>query len=282
MFSTRKAIVASMAFAAVVWVATPVDAQRGRGGQGDRNSGSQRGGGQARGRSAPPAARESPRQQAPAQRSGQVERQAPPQGSRQVERQAPARTQPQTTVNRGGGGARPRSDYERQGSYQAPRSSNQPRSGSYANRGGSYGRSYAPRTRVFVQPYYTFRPRVTLSFGIRLGYPVSYPYQYYNPYGFYNYRIGVLPGYTAARYTSYYNRIGGLSFDIDPYDAEVFIDGEYVGIADDFSSGQMPLTLVAGRHRVDLQARGFMPVSFDITVVAGQVIPYQGTLPYIR
>ncbi len=73
-----------------------------------------------------------------------------------------------------------------------------------------------------------------------------------------------------------------MSFEIDPYDAAVFIDGEYVGIAADFSSGQMPLTLAAGRHRVHLRAQDFMTVSFDITVVAGQVIPYAGTMPYAR
>jgi PEGA domain len=81
-------------------------------------------------------------------------------------------------------------------------------------------------------------------------------------------------------YSPYYSRVGGLSFNIDPYDANVYIDGEYVGMADDVSPGQMPLTLHAGRHHVDLQAEGFGPVSFDITVIAGQVIPYAGTLPY--
>jgi hypothetical protein len=145
----------------------------------------------------------------------------------------------------------------------------------------------AVRRPVFARPYYSFRPRFSIGFGIFIGYSVAYPFQYYDPYAFYNHRIGIFPGYGSAYrgssgYNYYYNRVGGLSFNIDPYDADVFIDGEYVGVADDFSPGQMPLTLLAGRHHVDLEAEGFGPVSFDITVVAGQVIPYSGTLPYYR
>jgi hypothetical protein len=127
---------------------------------------------------------------------------------------------------------------------------------------------------------------LSIGFGLSIGYYVAYPFQYYDPYAFYNHRIGAVPGYRSTYgslgYSSYYSRVGGLSFNIDPYDADVFIDGEYVGVADDFSPGQMPLTLLAGRHRVDLEAEGFGPVSFEITVVAGQVIPYSGTLPYYR
>jgi hypothetical protein len=136
---------------------------------------------------------------------------------------------------------------------------------------------YVARRPVFVQPYYAFRPYFSLSFGIHVGYGVSYPFSYWDPYAFYNYHLGIQPGYN---YRTYYTRVGGLSFEIDPYDAEVYIDGDFVGYASDFAPEQMPLTLLAGRHRVDLASPGYQDVSFDITVVAGQVIPYQGTLPY--
>ena len=182
------------------------------------------------------------------------------------------------------GDYRPQSDYRTQSGYQAPRYSTQQRPGSYGNYND--GRSYVVRRPVFVQPYYSFRPRTYLSFGvgfgINIGYPVAYPFRYYDPYGFYNFRIGVAPTYWSTNYSSYTSRVGGLSFDIDPYDAAVFIDGEFVGYAGDFSSGQMPLTLAAGRHRVELEAGGFRPASFDITIVSGQVIPYRGTLAYDR
>lgn len=162
----------------------------------------------------------------------------------------------------------------------------------YGNHGNYNSYNYVARRPVFVQPYYSFRPRFSLGFGIYAGYSVGYPYSYYDPYGFYNYGVGVLPGYSStyrtyssgsgSSYGSSYDQIGGLSFDIDPVDASVFIDGQYIGVAADFSSAQMPLTMAAGRHHIDLRAQGFMTVSFDITVVAGQVIPYEGSMPVIR
>jgi len=140
-------------------------------------------------------------------------------------------------------------------------------------------RPFVGRRPVFVNPYYSFRPRSSLNFGLRVGFGVAYPFGYWDPFAFYNYGLSWQPGYTVR---NYYDRVGGLSFDIDPYDASVFIDGSYVGNAADFGPDQMPLTLLAGRHHVELKAQGFAPVSFDITVVPGQVIPYEGTLPYSR
>ena len=129
---------------------------------------------------------------------------------------------------------------------------------------------YAPRffySASPYRPYYAFRPRLRLGFGIYIGYPVAYPV-WYDPYlstAYSWYRPGI----------SY----GGVSFDIQPVDAEIWVDGNYVGVVQDFGPYAAPLTLPAGPHHIDLQASGFGPMSFDITVVPRQVIPYQGTLP---
>jgi PEGA domain-containing protein len=117
-----------------------------------------------------------------------------------------------------------------------------------------------------ASPYYAFRPRLRLGFGIYIGYPVGFP-SWYDPYV-----PGVYPYYRQG--VSY----GGVSFDIQPYNAAVYVDGNYVGVVNDFSPLQAPLTLPAGSHHIDVGADGFAPLSFDITVVPGQVIPYQGTL----
>jgi hypothetical protein len=127
---------------------------------------------------------------------------------------------------------------------------------------------YVPRVRYHYQPYYSFRPRLSLGFGLFIGYPVAFP-SWYDPYAYSGYSYGY-----GARPAAY----GGVSFDIDPYDAEIYVDGEFVGIADDFASTEPPLTLTAGMHRIELRAPGFRPVTFDITAIAGQVIPYQGSL----
>jgi hypothetical protein len=117
-----------------------------------------------------------------------------------------------------------------------------------------------------IVPYYDFRPRFRVGLGIFIGYPVAFP-SWYDPYvpgAYAGYRPGI----------SY----GGVSFDIRPYNADLYVDGEYVGTVNDFSPLEPPLTLPAGRHRIDVEAYGYAPLSFDITVVPRQVIPYQGTL----
>jgi hypothetical protein len=140
-----------------------------------------------------------------------------------------------------------------------------------------YGAPYGARRPVFVQPYYYFRPRLTLNFGFHVGYGVAYPWRHWDPYGFYNYGFEVRPTY-APRY--YYGRVGGVSLDVRPWDASIYIDGRYVGIAADFGPRQMPLTLPAGKHKVELRSEGYRKTKFDVHVVAGQVIPVQGGLRY--
>jgi len=71
---------------------------------------------------------------------------------------------------------------------------------------------------------------------------------------------------------------GGISFTVTPADTLVYVDNDYAGIASSFGTGSQTLALAAGSHRVELIAPGFEPVSFDVTVVAGQVIPYQASL----
>jgi hypothetical protein len=71
---------------------------------------------------------------------------------------------------------------------------------------------------------------------------------------------------------------GGLSFQITPANAAVLVDGVYVGTASQFTATTQPLTLTPGRHHVEMRAEGYEPMSFDVNVAPGQVLPYQGTL----
>src|SRR5258706_16461960 len=71
---------------------------------------------------------------------------------------------------------------------------------------------------------------------------------------------------------------GGVSFEITPADAAVFVDGVYVGKAADFSAVAPPLLMATGRHHFELRAQGYQPAAFDVDVTPGQVIPYRGTL----
>ncbi|MGB7218707.1 MAG: PEGA domain-containing protein [Vicinamibacterales bacterium] len=114
------------------------------------------------------------------------------------------------------------------------------------------------------RPYYSFRPRFNLGFRLFVGYPVAYPVYYY-PYAY----AAPVPVPGAA---------GGLSFDIAPATAEIFVDGRYMGLVEDYSSNMQPLSLAPGRHRIEIHEEGFEPLTFDADVLPGQVIPFQGAM----
>ena len=133
---------------------------------------------------------------------------------------------------------------------------------------------YAPR--AYYRPY-VFRPRYSIGYGFFSGYPVPYTYSYSSPIWVYGsraprQRVMITPG------SPYY---GGVALEITPYDADVFVDGEYAGRVEDFDGTTQPLTLTAGTHRIEVQAPGYEPMVVDVGVQPGQVIPYRGDLrPY--
>ncbi len=137
-----------------------------------------------------------------------------------------------------------------------------------------YGWSYRPY--YFSAPYYSFRPWFSIGFGFSVGYPVPYPYTYlgtYRPrvYGYYDDSYA----YNATPSVSVY---GGVSFDIQPSDADVWVDGEYVGTVGTFTPYGEPLTLTPGQHRIVVQREGFRAMEWDATIEPGQVIPYRGQM----
>ncbi|MDE3155299.1 MAG: PEGA domain-containing protein [Acidobacteriota bacterium] len=82
------------------------------------------------------------------------------------------------------------------------------------------------------------------------------------------------PVFAGAAYGAY----GAVTLNLHPDDALVYVDGHYVGRVEDFDGPGRPLTLMAGRHAVYVQARGYQPMQFWIDVDAGQMIPYRGDL----
>ncbi len=139
-----------------------------------------------------------------------------------------------------------------------------------------YGRSYGYRggyyaPRAYYRPY-VFRPRVSIGFGIFAGYPVPFSYRFAAPIIVYGYGAPRAPVYVTPE------AYGGVALEIGPSDADVFVDGNYAGHVADFDGTTEPLTLVPGTHRIEVQAPGYAPLVFDVTVQPGQVIPYRGDL----
>ena len=165
----------------------------------------------------------------------------------------------------------------------------------------------------FFRPYYVFRPRLSLGFGLWAGFPFTYYDPYYNPYyepyaysypypypaydypyPATNYPTYASPGDPSSTYPQSAYRppagsvgvqpgqdqtdTGGVSFEITPGPAQVFVDGSYVGTVGEFVATTQPLGLTPGRHRIEIRAPGYQTMSFDADIVAGQVIPYQGVM----
>jgi PEGA domain-containing protein len=71
---------------------------------------------------------------------------------------------------------------------------------------------------------------------------------------------------------------GGLRLKITPKDAEVFVDGGYVGLVDDFDGVFHHLNLTAGPHHIDVHAPGYDAFGLDVIIQPHHTTEYQGGL----
>jgi hypothetical protein len=190
---------------------------------------------------------ESPRQTQRPQYESPRQSQRPQYESRQPQPQYQARRQNDT-----------------RGGYAVPRTYQRPL---YSYDGRYNRRSYSPRiirpSIVTVIPYrpYVYRPHFGL--GIYYGSGGAYPYGY-TPRGYYD----PLPG-----------RIyGGLRITGASRDAQVFADGYYVGIVDDFDGIFQHVNLEAGPHHIEIEEPGYEAVGFDVVVQPGRTITFRADM----
>ncbi len=109
------------------------------------------------------------------------------------------------------------------------------------------------------------------------------PYFYrptYRVYGYGSYYDPYI--YPAAPY-GYYNPIpgrpyGGLRITGVPRDAQVFADGYYVGVVNDFDGIFHHLNLEAGPHHIEIRDPSFQPIAFDVIVRPGETITYRAEM----
>jgi hypothetical protein len=69
---------------------------------------------------------------------------------------------------------------------------------------------------------------------------------------------------------------GGLDLEIEPRTADVYVDGFYVGTADDVASNG--LALRAGPHWVDVRAPGYDTLTMQVSIIAGQAVRFRREL----
>ena len=156
-------------------------------------------------------------------------------------------------------------------------------------RSGGVSRYAVPRGGVHSVPsyrtygYYPYYHYPTYGLGFFYGYPgyysgyyghgLGYPWYGYGAYGYgyggYGYGYGYPGGYVNAAPSWAYGRV---HIEGAPREAEVFVDGYYAGIVDDFDGVRQYLTLEPGVHQIDIVGPDLEPSSFDVNVQPGQTI----------
>ncbi|MCI0613733.1 PEGA domain-containing protein [bacterium] len=111
------------------------------------------------------------------------------------------------------------------------------------------------------------------------GYHGGYRYRYYSPYyyrpylGFYGYGWGYPYygyGFGYPAYSGYYYGYGEVKLEVKPKDAQVFLDGDYVGTVDEFNSWYQRMNVEPGKHRIVIREQGYQPYRMDLRVLPGQ------------
>jgi PEGA domain len=139
----------------------------------------------------------------------------------------------------------------------------------------------------FGYPWYGFG----LGFGLGLGFAWDYPwgwgpgfygaYGYYDPW-WYGYGPGYGPGYYGGYDGSYnsnprygHDDMGALDIDIKPNDAEVYLNGEYIGRVRDFGGWRHGnLWLQKGTYDIVFYREGYKTLARQVTIYPGLVITW--------
>lgn len=137
-------------------------------------------------------------------------------------------------------------------------------------------RGYSPRSRNYS--YYTYYPRTLYYRSYPFGYGpggrgLFYFDLYYGSYVFYPHTVIRYDNYGTYGYPT-----GELRLQVKPRDAQVFIDGAYVGTVDQFDGVFQSLRLESGDYRVEIVLPGFEPLDFDVRILPGEKVTYRGEL----
>jgi len=147
---------------------------------------------------------------------------------------------------------------------------------------------YDPYYGYYYDPYYR-----SSYYWNPWGYGFGFGYMAYDPFMFGGFGY---PGYYGSYYDPYfgggggyygggssgssqvYRGAGSLRLKVKPGNAQVFVDGYFVGTVDSFDGVFQRLNVEAGSHKIELRADGFEPTLFDVMIVPGDTITYEGKM----
>ena len=149
----------------------------------------------------------------------------------------------------------------------------------YARPGFRYA---TPRYRHVALPAYRL-PHLYGSWFYTPGVHVGAGYGY-GPYGHWGTGWGWPYGgrydpYAWGGYTSTADIYTGfLRLKVRPREAEVYADGYFVGIVDDFDGFFQRIRLQEGPHTVDVRHPGYETLTLDVLIVPGEKVTFEGDL----
>lgn len=112
-------------------------------------------------------------------------------------------------------------------------------------------------------------------------YPYSFGLFYWDPlwWGSGYYGGGYDPGYGYGYDSggSDYGT-GSLKLKVKPNDAQVYVDGYFAGLVDDFDGMLQKLNLEVGPHHIEIRAPGYQTLTFDVQIQLDETTTYRGEL----
>ena len=184
--------------------------------------------------------------------------------------------------NHGGGGGHATPSHPSGGGGRGPGPGGHPSGGHPGYPGGSYYRPYYGGYHGYYgyyRPYYSpfFYNGFYASFYYGLGwypsywsYASGYPWGYYGAYGYpccgYSY-----PGYAYGAWSS-------ARLEMKPRDAQVFVDGYYVGTVDSFDGVFQRLDIPAGQHDLTVYMPGYRTWKEQVMFQPGNGYHFKGDL----
>jgi PEGA domain len=145
--------------------------------------------------------------------------------------------------------------------------------------GGDGGYYYSPYPYgYYYDPYGYYGSYWYPGYAFGLGYFYYDPFWYggYTPYGYQG-------GYSGGSSGSYsYREAGSLRLKIKPREAQVFVDGYYVGNVDSFDGMFQRLTIDAGGHKLEIRAPGYETLQVDVLITPGETVTFKGEMERVQ
>jgi PEGA domain len=122
-------------------------------------------------------------------------------------------------------------------------------------------------SRYYYSPWYYGPYYSGFGFGVGFGWPGAYGGPYGYPYA-----------YPYAYPYYWYDSTGSVRLQITPRAAQVYVDGRFVGLVDDFDGSFQRLHLEIGHHELQVYLDGYRTLTQKVLITRGTTLKMEGVL----